>query len=188
MKYIKIIYPSVVLAAFVVLACGVLYPLAMTLIAGVAFPSQAGGSPVIYNGTVVGSALIGQNFTGAGYFHPRPSAVDYDAMASGASNLGPANRELLSKVESRIPPGAISVPGDAVLGSGSSLDPDISVENAMMQAPRIAAENGLSEEIVKDLIQKHVQGRSLGLWGEPRVNVLELNLALKDLKQGSVKS
>lgn len=188
MKYIKIIYPSVVLAAFVVLACGVLYPLAMTLIAGVAFPSQAGGSPVIHDGFVVGSALIGQNFTGPGYFHSRPSAVGYDALSSGASNLGPSNSELLSKVESRMPPGAPAVPGDAVLGSGSGLDPDISVENAMAQAPMVAAENGLAEETVKDLIRKHEQGRFLGIWGEPRVNVLELNLALKDLKQGSVKS
>lgn len=187
MNYLKLIYPSIVLTALAVLACGILYPLALTLFAGTALPWQSGGSPVTYDGAVVGSALIGQNFTGPGYFHSRPSAVGYDAMSSGASNLGPNSSELLGEVKSRMPPGASAVPGDAVLGSGSGLDPDISVENAMMQAPRVAAENGLAEEAVKDLIEKHEQGRLLGIWGEPRINVLELNIALEEMKRLNAK-
>lgn len=187
MNYLKLIYPSIVLAALAVLACGIVYPLAVTLVSGVAMPSQAGGSPVTYNGSIVGSALIGQNFTVPGYFYSRPSAPSYDATNSSASNLGPDSSVLLSEVKSRIPANVSSVPGDAVLGSGSGLDPDISVDNAMMQAPRVAAENGLSEDTIKALIQKHEQGRFLGLWGEPRVNVLELNLALEDMKQHNSK-
>lgn len=171
------------LTALAVLACGVLYPLALALLAGTALPWQSGGSPVTYNNTVVGSALIGQNFTGPGYFHSRPSAVGYDAMSSGASNLGPNSSVLLGEVRSRIPPGVSAVPGDAVLGSGSGLDPDISVENAMMQAPRVASESGLAEEAVMGLIKKHEQGRLLGIWGEPRLNVLELNIALEEMKR-----
>ncbi|AFD01169.1 K+-transporting ATPase, C subunit [Methanocella conradii HZ254] len=183
MNYLKLIYPSVSLAALAVLACGVLYPLAITLVAGAAFPWQAGGSPLTHDGNVVGSALIGQNFTGPGCFHSRPSAVGYDALGSGASNLGPSNPALLSKVESRTLHGVSSVPGDAVLGSGSGLDPDISVENAMMQVPRVAAESGLGEDTVRSLVQMHTRGRLLGLWGEPRVNVLELNLALERISK-----
>jgi K+-transporting ATPase ATPase C chain len=187
LNYIKLAYPCVVITALAVVACGVLYPLALALLAGTALPWQSGGSTVIYDDAVVGSALIGQNFTGPGYFHSRPSAVGYDAMSSGASNLGPNSSELLDRVRSRIPPGAVSVPGDAVLGSGSGLDPDISVENAMMQVPRVAAENGLAEEAVKGLIIKHEQGRLLGIWGEPRVNVLELNIALEEMKRRNAK-
>lgn len=183
MKYTKLIYPSIVLVALAVLVCGIFYPLTILLISGAVFPWQAGGSPVTDNGTVVGSALIGQNFTGPGYFHSRPSAVDYNASGSGASNYGPNSSVLLAQVESRMPANASMVPADAVLGSGSGLDPDISIDNAMIQAPRVAAENGMSEDAVKALILKHEQGRLLGLWGEPRVNVLELNIALKNIKE-----
>ncbi len=187
MNYLKNIYASVVLTALVVAVCGVLYPLAMVLIADTALPWQASGSPVVYDGEVVGSALIGQNFTGPGYFYSRPSASGYDAKSSGASNLGPNNSILINEVRSRVPPGATDVPGDAVLGSGSGLDPDISVENAMMQVPRVAAENGLPEDAVKGLVKKHEQGRLLGIWGEPRANVLELNIALEGMKRLNAK-
>lgn len=183
MNYLKIIYSSVAICLLAVVVCGILYPLAIMLVSGIAFPWQAGGSPVTENGSVIGSVLIGQNFTGPGYFYSRPSAVDYNASSSGASNLGPDNIVLLAQVESRMPTNASVVPADAVLGSGSGLDPDISIDNAMIQVPRVAAESGISEAAVMELVQKHEQGRFLWIWGEPRVNVLELNIALKDLKE-----
>lgn len=183
MNYIRILYASAALCALAIVMCGILYPLSVLVVSGIAFPWQAGGSPIMDNGTVAGSALIGQDFSGKGYFHSRPSAVDYNASSSGASNLGPNSTILLEQVESRMPANSSVVPADAVLGSGSGLDPDISIENAMMQAPRVALENGLSEAALEELIQKHKQGRLLGIWGEPRVNVLELNLALKDMKE-----
>ncbi len=186
MNYLKIIYSSVAICLLAIVVCGVLYPLAITIISGVAFPWQAGGSPVTDNGSVIGSALIGQNFTGPGYFHSRPSAVDYNASSSGASNLGPDSGVLLAQVESRMPANASTVPSDAVLGSGSGLDPDISIDNAMMQVPRVAAESGISETTVRGLIQKHEQDRFMWIWGEPHVNVLELNIALKDMKENRV--
>ena len=175
----KLIYACAALAALTIVVCGIVYPVGMALIGGLAFPSGAGGSPVYDNGTLVGSELIGQNFTGTGYFFSRPSAVDYNASASGASNLGPNNPALISAVDERISNG--STTADAALASGSGLDPDISVDNAMAQAPRVARENGLSEDAVKNIVNQHIQGRFL-VWGEPRVNVLELNLAVKRMK------
>lgn len=164
------------------LVCGIFYPLLITLVSSIAFPDAAGGSPVIEDGTVIGSRLIGQNFSGPGYFHSRPSAVGYNASNSGASDLGPDNPVLLQEVRSRIPAGAGNVPADAVLSSGSGLDPDISVENAMAQAPRVARESGIDENTVKEIIRSHTRGKLLGLWGEPRVNVLELNMAINKAK------
>jgi K+-transporting ATPase ATPase C chain len=171
---------------------GLVYPLAMTGVAQVLFPNRADGSLVKRDGEVVGSRLIGQNFSGPRYFHPRPSAAGdgYDAMSSSASNLGPTNPDLISEVrkrvaayraENRVPAGT-AVPADAVTASGSGLDPHISVANARLQAPRVANARGMSVASVLDLIDEHTDGRSLGFLGEPGVNVLELNLAL-DSKQ-----
>jgi K+-transporting ATPase ATPase C chain len=178
------------LAAFVVLTLltGLAYPLAVTGIAQLAFPGRADGSLVERNGVVVGSSLIGQQFEGARWFHPRPSSAGdgYDAMSSSASNLGPTNPTLLHEVRSRatayrrengLRPNA-DVPTDAVTGSGSGLDPAISVANARLQAARVARARGLSEADVLALVSAHTDGRSLGFLGEPGVNVVELNLAL----------
>ena len=168
------------------LVCGLAYPLVMTGAGQAVFGGRADGSLVKRGGKVVGSKLIGQNFTGPRYFNSRPSAAGdgYDAMASSASNLGPTNQTLLSDVRKRVlvydalnrHPGA--APGDAVTASGSGLDPQISPENARVQAPRIARVRGLPLPVVLSLIDKNTDERSLGFLGEPGVNVLELNLAL----------
>jgi potassium-transporting ATPase KdpC subunit len=175
-----------------VVVTGVLYPLAVWAVSSLAFPFQAGGSLVSANGAVVGSRLIGQTFTSAKYFHPRPSAAGtgYDATASSASNLGPTSKTLISAVETRVAdvvatdPGAVKgqVPVDMVTASGSGLDPDISPDNAYLQVARVAAARGLSDQAVRDLVTTQVAGRMFGVLGEPRVNVLELNLALDRIK------
>jgi potassium-transporting ATPase KdpC subunit len=183
MNYGKLIYACAVLTVLSIVVCGIAYPLAIVILGTAAFPGGAGGSPVYYKGSVVGSELIGQNFSGQEYFHSRPSAVDYNASASGASNLGPNNPALIAQVRERIANGT-EMP-DAVLASGSGLDPDISVDNALAQIPRVATANGLSKNALKTLITEHIQGRFL-LWGEPRVNVLELNLAVLDMKKDRV--
>jgi K+-transporting ATPase ATPase C chain len=171
---------------------GVLYPLAVWAVSAVVFPSQAGGSLVTANGAVVGSRLIGQQFTSDKYFHARPSAAGsgYDATASSASNLGPTSKALISAVDTRVAgvlatdPGAVKgqIPVDMVTASGSGLDPDISPDNAYLQVARVAKARGLVETQVRDLVTSHIAGRTLGILGEPRVNVLELNLALDQLK------
>jgi K+-transporting ATPase ATPase C chain len=167
---------------------GLIYPLAITGIAQVLFPGAANGSLVKANGRVIASSLIAQGFTGAGYFHPRPSAAGagYDAMASSASNLGPTSRVLVDRVRAAVRtqiaenPGLRrgAVPVDMVTTSGSGLDPDITVANARAQAPRVAAARGMSLATVLALVARHTAGRQLGFLGESRVNVLELNLAL----------
>ena len=167
---------------------GLLYPLAITGIAQVVFPGAANGSLVRANGRVVGSSLIAQDFTQAKYFHPRPSAAGrgYDAMASAASNLGPTSRTLIDRVKADVRaqvagnPGLRlgAVPVDMVTTSGSGLDPDITVANARAQAPRVAAARGMSTAAVLRTVAAQTTGRTLGVLGEPRVNVLELNLAL----------
>jgi K+-transporting ATPase ATPase C chain len=167
---------------------GIAYPLAMTGAAQVAFPNRADGWLVKRDGRVVGSRLIGQNFSGARYFHPRPSAAGdgYDAMSSSASNLGPTNPDLIAEVRKRVAayradnrvPAGTAVPADAVTASGSGLDPHISTANARLQAPRVARVRGMSVSAVLDLLDEHTDGRSLGFLGEAGVNVLELNLAL----------
>jgi potassium-transporting ATPase KdpC subunit len=177
----------VVFLAFTVLT-GVAYPLAVTGVAQVAFPGRADGSLIERDGEIVGSRLVGQSFSGPRYFHPRPSAAGegYDAMASGPSNLGPTNEELLAavrqrRIEYRRDNGltaGVQVPVDAVTASGSGLDPHISLANARLQAPRVARERGLSLDRVLVLIDEHTDGRALGFLGEPGVNVLGLNLAL----------
>jgi K+-transporting ATPase ATPase C chain len=169
---------------------GVAYPLVVTGIARLAFRDAADGSLVERDGVVVGSSLIGQPFTGAEWFHPRPSAAGdgYDGMASAASNLGPTNDELLDAVAERVIQYRTvnglgddeAVPVDAVTASGSGLDPHISVANARLQAPRVAAARDLDLELVLRLVAEHTDGRSLGFLGEDAVNVLELNVALDE--------
>jgi potassium-transporting ATPase KdpC subunit len=165
---------------------GIIYPLVVTGLAKVLFPKQASGQLIEHDGKVIGSRLIGQPFTGATYFHPRPSAAGnngYDAANSGGSNLGPTNQKLIDRVKQDVAtlqaenPGQ-SVPIDMVTTSASGLDPHISPAAAEFQAPRVARERGLSQNEVHRLIAKHTEGRQLGFLGEPRVNVLELNLDL----------
>jgi K+-transporting ATPase ATPase C chain len=168
---------------------GLLYPLVMVLVGRVAFPGQAEGSFVERDGQKVGSSLIGQAFTGEGYFWPRPSVLGddgYDASTSGGSNLGPTNPDLLAAVAERVVAyraanglGAdVAVPVDAVTASGSGLDPHISLANARLQAARVANARGVPLGAVLDLVDEHVDGQPLGFLGEHGINVLELNLAL----------
>lgn len=168
-----------------VLLLGLGYPLLLTGIAKLAFPHQADGSLITHNGQVIGSELIAQSFTSDRYFHPRPSAAGngYDATSSGGTNLAQSNAKLAQRIQADIDkleqenPGK-PVPIDMVTTSGSGLDPDITPDNAYFQAPRIAKARGIPEDTVRALIAKHTEQRTLGLFGEPRVNVLELNLDL----------
>jgi K+-transporting ATPase ATPase C chain len=194
---LKEIRPAIVLVIALTLITGLIYPLGITGIAGVIFPYQAQGSLIEKDGKVVGSTLIGQVFASDGYFHGRPSAtvtpdpkdptknVDapYNAANSGGSNLGPTNKALIERVKGDVDklkeenPSA-AVPIDLVTTSGSGLDPDISQDGALFQVPRVAKARNMPESRVRQLVQEHTEGRFLGLLGEPRVNVLALNLAL----------
>jgi len=164
---------------------GIVYPFVVTGLAQVLFPAKANGSLINVNGKVVGSHLIGQPFSSPGYFRSRPSAAGngYDAQNSGGSNLGPTNKMLIDRTAGDVQklqaenPGT-PVPIDLITTSGSGLDPHISPAGAAFQAPRVAKERGMSESDVTALIAKHTEGRQLGFLGEPRVNVLELNLDL----------
>ncbi len=175
--------------AMMTLLVGIIYPLAVTGVAQLAFGNQANGSIIETDGQPVASSLIGQNFEGPEWFHPRPSAAGddgYDGAASAASNLGPTSDELLDTVGERVDAyraengldDRAQVPVDAVTASGSGLDPHISVANAQLQAPRVAAERGLDDEVVAGLIGDATQRRPLGVLGDDGVNVVELNLAL----------
>lgn len=172
---------------------GIVYPFAITAAARALFPYQADGSLIAHAGVVVGSPLIGQNFAAPRYFQDRPSAAGdqgYDADSSGGSNLGPTNKALATAVAARVRavrehnPGAASVPVDLVTASGSGLDPEISQAAAALQIPRVAKTRGLSEDTVAALVRANTRPRFLGLFGEPGVNVLTLNLALDRLRTG----
>jgi potassium-transporting ATPase KdpC subunit len=184
----SLLRPALVLFLVLTLITGVAYPLVVTGIAQLAFPGQAAGSLLVKDGKPVGSSLIGQNFSDPKHFWSRPSATapqPYNGVASGGSNLGPLNPALTDGIKSRIdalraadPTNKAPVPVDLVTASASGLDPDISLAAAYYQAPRVARERGLPLAAVRTLIAAHAQGRWLGILGEPRVNVLELNLAL----------
>ena len=185
---------SLRMAVVTIVLLGLIYPLVVWGISVIVFPKQAAGSLVTGSGgKVIGSTLIAQSFTASKYFHPRPSAAGsdgYDAMSSGASNLGPTSKALIDSVKARVAtetlenPGltAGNVPVDMVTASGSGLDPDISPDNAAAQVARVAKARGLTIDAVKQLVAQHTRGRDLGFLGEPRVNVLELNLALDSAK------
>jgi potassium-transporting ATPase KdpC subunit len=195
------IRPAIVLVVILTLITGLVYPLVMTGIAEVIFPTQAQGSLVEVDGKVVGSALIGQEFTSDKYFHGRPSATTapdpndssktvpapYNAANSGGSNLGPTNKALIDRVKADVDKlkaenPSMPVPIDLVTTTGGGLDPHITPEAAMFQVPRVAKARNLPEDRVRELVNAQVEGRLLGLLGEPRVNVLALNLALDGVK------
>jgi K+-transporting ATPase ATPase C chain len=200
---VREIRPAIVVLVALTLITGLVYPLAMTGIAGVIFPKQAQGSLIERDGTVVGSSLIGQPFTSDKYFHGRPSATTapdpndstktvpapYNAANSGGSNLGPSNKALIDRVQGDIDAlkkenPNMPVPADLVTTSASGLDPHISPDAALFQVPRIAKARNLPEDRVRQLVVDKTEGRLFGLLGEPRVNVLLLNLALDELKAG----
>ncbi len=195
------IRPAVVLLLLFSALTGLVYPLAVTGIAQIALPRQANGSLIERNGAVVGSALIGQNFKSDKYFHPRPSAITgtdpkdstktidtpYDASNSSASNLGPTSQKLVDRVKAsveawRAMAGSGAVPADAVTTSASGLDPDVSPQTALAQVASVAKARGLDEAKVRDLVEASIDPPAFGLIGEPRVNILRLNLALDQLK------
>jgi len=194
------IRPAIVMIVLMTLLTGIAYPFAMTGMAQLLFPWQANGSLIERNGKVVGSAVIGQNFSSAKYFHGRPSATTdtdpndatktipapYNAANSGGSNLGPTSKALIDRVKADSEQLAAENPGqpvpvDLVTTSASGLDPDITPASALFQVPRVAKERNLPEERVRQLVADNTTGRALGIIGEPHVNVLQLNLALDDL-------
>ncbi len=184
--------PAIIILAIFTLLTGVLYPLVITGVAQLIFPHQANGSLILQNGQVVGSQLIGQSFDDPRYFWGRLSATSpypYNAASSTGSNLGPSNPALTDEVKARIaalkaadPTNNSPIPVDLVTSSGSGLDPDISVAAALYQVPRVAKARGISEEVVRGLVNRFTVGRQFGMLGEPRINVLELNLALDGIK------
>ncbi|HYA95952.1 MAG TPA: potassium-transporting ATPase subunit KdpC [Terriglobales bacterium] len=182
----KNLITAVLMTIATTILLGIIYPLVVTGIAKAIFPKQANGQLIVRDGKVIGSRIIGQPFTGAAYFHPRPSAAGnngYDAANSGGSNLGPTNQKLIDRVKQDVAalqaeqPGQ-PVPIDMVTTSASGLDPDISPAAADFQVPRVARERGMGQDELRRLIAKHTESRQLGFLGEPRVNVLELNLDL----------
>jgi K+-transporting ATPase ATPase C chain len=189
----KHLRPALTILGLLTVITGILYPLLITGLAQGIFPRQAGGSLLVRGGRLVGSELIGQPFSDPCYFWGRPSATDpfpYNAASSSGSNLGPTNPALEAAVRARIaalraadPGNTIPVPADLVTASASGLDPHISVEAALYQVPRVARARGLSEQQVRTLVVRNTAGRQLGVLGEPRVNVLELNLELDVLQR-----
>lgn len=182
LKQLKIAFWMTILTTIL---CGIIYPLAVTGAAQLLFPRRANGSFLASNGKIVGSKLIGQSFASPAYFHPRPSNAGngYDSLASGGSNLGPTNHQLSDRIQAdaaklRAENPNAPIPADLLTSSASGLDPEISPEAAQFQIPRIAKARAISEPELHSLIQTHVIARQFGFLGEPRVNVLELNLAL----------
>ena len=208
---LKQLRPAIMSVLVFAIFTGLIFPSVITMIAKAMFPHQAGGSLIEQNGKVVGSEIIGQNFTAPGYFHPRPSAAGsgYDASASGGTNLGPTSDKLINGVHKKLPdgkddpsnfdgikdlaaayrkenglPNNAPVPADAVTRSASGLDPHISPANAALQVARVAKARELSEDQVQKLVAENTAGRQLGFLGEPAVNVLKLNLALDNVAPG----
>jgi len=184
----KNLITAILMTAVTTVLFGLLFPLAVTGLAHLLFPRQANGALLKSNGTLIGSRLIGQSFSSRGYFHSRPSGAGtgYDAGNSGSPNLGPTNQTLIVRVQAdaanlRAENPNAPVPIDLVTTSASGLDPHISPEAAEFQIPRVARERGLSVDRVREIVRQHSEGRQLGFLGEPRVNVLELNLALDEL-------
>ena len=176
---------SILMTVVTTVLLGLAYPLLLTGIAQVLFHDKANGQLIRREGQLIGSRIIGQPFTGPGYFHSRPSAAGngYDAASSGGSNLGPTNQKLIDRVHAdtaRLQPENPSapVPVDLVTTSASGLDPDVSPAAALFQVPRVARERGMNEETLKQLVMNRTRGRQFSIFGEPSVNVLELNLAL----------
>jgi K+-transporting ATPase ATPase C chain len=184
----KNLITAVLMTVVTTVLFGLFFPFVITGLAQVLFPKQANGELVTRNGKVVGSRLIGQSFSSPGYFHSRPSSAGtgYDASSSGGSNLGPTNQSLIVRVQGDADrlraenPGA-EIPMDLLTTSGSGLDPNISPEAAEFQVPRIARERGLREDVVREAVRQHTESRQFGFLGEPRVNVLELNLTLDEI-------
>lgn len=185
----KYLVTSLLYTAITAVVLGIAYPLAMMALAQTLFPDKANGQLITRKGVIVGSRMIGQPFTGPGYFHGRPSAAGasgYDATSSGGSNYGPTNSKYIDRVESDVAElqkqnPATPVPIDLVTASGSGLDPDITPAAAEFQIPRVARERGISETELRKLVAVYIQPRQFGFLGEVRVNVLELNLALEQL-------
>lgn len=169
---------------------GLIYPLFITLIAQLTMPYKANGSIIKQNGIIIGSEKIGQNFDSPKYFHSRPSSVNYNAAASGASNLGPTNKKLIEQAQKNIDrirnendlKPSQEIPADMVLTSASGLDPNISTENANLQIPRIAKTRNITETKIKELIKKNTDSDFLGIWGKSSVNVLKLNIELDKIQ------
>lgn len=191
MNLFKHIYPAVALTIVLTVLTGIIYPCAVTGLSALLFKQKARGSLIEREGKVMGSRLIGQPFNGTGYFHSRPSAAGsgYDATASGGTNLGPTSKRLFEEQvrerskQLRTENPNVEIPIDLVTSSGSGLDPHISPAAAEFQIPRVAAERRMSQDEVRLLIGKHTEGRQFGVLGEPRVNVLELNLALDEVSK-----
>jgi K+-transporting ATPase ATPase C chain len=191
---LKMLRQSVMALVVLGVITGVAYPLAVTGVSQAFFPHEAGGSMIVQDGKIVGSELIGQPFSAPGYFWSRPSAtspVPNNAAASSGSNLGPTNPALLAAIEDRIralraadPGNTEPVPVDLITSSASGLDPHISPAAAEYQVERVASARGLAVDVVRALVAKHTEGRQWGVFGEPRVNVLQLNLALDALPEG----
>lgn len=200
---LKQIRPAILMILLFTILTGLAYPLGMTGLGQLLFPHQANGSLVEKDGKVVGSELIGQNFTGMGYFHGRPSptsepdpkdatrtvSTPYAADNSAGSNLGPTSKVLIARVKSdaaslHAENSSLPVPVDMVTTSASGLDPDITPAAALFQAPRVARARGLSQAVIERLVERHIQGRIFGIFGEPHVNVLQLNMDLDAVRAG----
>jgi len=190
-----IIIPSLRILTFFTILTGILYPVGITFVALGLFPYQANGSMVERNGRVVGSELIGQGFTGDRYFHPRPSAIAYDPVPSGGSNWGPTDARMADSVSARRDafirkngvPGGVIVPKEMLFASGSGVDPHVGPDAALLQVNRIAAARGFDtqkSDALKELVLRFIEPPQFALFGEPRINVLKLNLALDALEKG----